>query len=264
MDCLAVDEVHCISEWGHDFRPEYRRLFEVRQRLKMTVCLALTATATPNVREDIKACLRFENSAECIASFDRPNLHLHVQLKENAYQQALRAIREKSGQPGITYCATRRRVDQLTQSLIQDGIEALPYHAGMPDEHRHINQARFAKDDAQVMVATVAFGMGIDKSNVRFVIHFDLPKNIESYYQEIGRAGRDGAEADCLLFYSYSDVHNRIPLEVAQEIGSSLLLIEPEDFYIIVQQGGNLLKTGPCPVRAQRSHLLFECHRPGH
>jgi ATP-dependent DNA helicase RecQ len=206
VDCLAVDEVHCISEWGHDFRPEYRRLAEVRQRIGKPVCLALTATATRSVREDIRASLGFQKSAEYIASFNRPNLRLGVKFKEHAYDQALKVIRRHAGEPGIIYCATRRQVDHLHKSLTEDGIEALPYHAGMPDDQRNVNQARFAKDDAQVMVATVAFGMGIDKSNVRFVIHFDLPKNIESYYQEIGRAGRDGAEADCILLYSYGDI----------------------------------------------------------
>ena len=205
--CLAVDEVHCVSEWGHDFRPEYRRLSEVRRHLAQAVCLALTATATHQVRQDIKACLELNQAAECIAGFDRPNLFLNVALKDRAYAQCLAAIREQGGQSGIIYCATRRQVDRLSTALTSDGISALPYHAGLPDAQRHLHQQRFSRDDIQVMVATVAFGMGIDKSNVRFVIHYDLPKNIESYYQEIGRAGRDGARSDCLLLYSYGDIH---------------------------------------------------------
>jgi ATP-dependent DNA helicase RecQ len=207
VDCLAVDEVHCVSEWGHDFRPEYRRLAQVRAHVGARVCLGLTATATPQVRRDIKSCLGLEQGAECIAGFDRPNLHLQVISKVNAYQQTLQAVRRHTGQSGIIYCATRSRVDRLSQALTADGIPALPYHAGLPDAQRHLNQERFSRDDVQVMVATVAFGMGIDKSNIRFVIHYDMPKNIESYYQEIGRAGRDGADAHCLLLHSYGDIY---------------------------------------------------------
>jgi ATP-dependent DNA helicase RecQ len=207
VSCLAIDEAHCISEWGHDFRPEYRRLTEIRRQLPKAVCLALTATATEQVRRDIKSCLELGESAEFIAGFDRPNLFLQVAFKDDPYRQVLSEIHRHPDQPGIIYCATRKQVDRLTRLLSQDGILALPYHAGLTDVDRKGHQERFSRDDAQVMVATIAFGMGIDKSNIRFVIHYDLPKNMESYYQEIGRAGRDGMEARCLLLYSYGDIH---------------------------------------------------------
>jgi ATP-dependent DNA helicase RecQ len=171
------------------------------------VCLALTATATEQVRRDIKNCLGLGEGAEFIAGFDRPNLFLEVAFKDDPYRQALNMIHRHPDQPGIIYCATRKQVDRLARLLTQDGIPALPYHAGLSDVDRKGHQERFSRDDVQVMVATIAFGMGIDKSNIRFVIHYDLPKNIESYYQEIGRAGRDGMEARCLLLYSYGDIH---------------------------------------------------------
>ncbi|MCG6972570.1 MAG: DNA helicase RecQ [Desulfobacterales bacterium] len=207
VDCLAIDEAHCISEWGHDFRPEYRRLTAVREQLPKAVCMALTATATEQVRRDIKNCLGLGENTEFVSGFDRPNLFLEVAFKDNPYRQVLNMIRRHPDQPGIIYCATRKQVDRLALLLTQDGIPALPYHAGLSDVERKGHQERFSKDDVQVMVATIAFGMGIDKSNIRFVIHYDLPKNMESYYQEIGRAGRDGMKARCLLLYSYGDIH---------------------------------------------------------
>jgi ATP-dependent DNA helicase RecQ len=213
--CLAIDEAHCISEWGHDFRPEYRRLAEVRQRLPRAVCMALTATATQQVRRDIKKNLGFGEGAEFISGFDRPNLFLSAVLKENPYRQAMQEIKRQADRPGIIYCATRKQVDRLTRELVKDGVSALPYHAGLGDEERERHQTRFSRDDVRVMVATIAFGMGIDKSNIGFVIHYDLPKNIEAYYQEIGRAGRDGMPARCLLLFSYGDIH-KIKFMIAQ------------------------------------------------
>ncbi len=207
FSCLTIDEAHCISEWGHDFRPEYRQLVELRQRFPQAVCLALTATATPRVREDIRSSLDFSSSDEFIASFNRPNLNIEVAPKNNPLDQTLDFLQKYKGQSGIVYCFSRRQVDTLSASLVRRGYSARPYHAGLPDDERRQNQELFIRDDVQIMVATIAFGMGINKPDVRFIVHYDLPKSIESYYQEIGRAGRDGIQADCLLLYSYGDVH---------------------------------------------------------
>ena len=205
--CLAIDEAHCISSWGHDFRPVYRQLIDVRRRLPEAVCFALTATATPRVRQDIKAQLAIPDAGQFVASFDRPNLFLEVRPKRNGYSQLLAFLKEHREQSGIIYCATRRKVDELSASLPAAGWPALPYHAGLDYGVRQRNQQRFSHDDVPIMVATVAFGMGIDKSNVRFVVHYDLPKDLESYYQEIGRSGRDSLRADCLLLFNYRDTH---------------------------------------------------------
>ncbi len=206
LECLAIDEAHCISQWGHDFRPEYRQLASVRERFPHAVCVALTATATPRVQTDIRQTLGFRNENEFIASFDRSNLFIAVEPKTNLLGQTLDFLGAHPDRSGIIYCATRRQVDSLHEALVEHGFSALPYHAGLEDESRKNNQQAFIHDDVQVMVATIAFGMGIDKPDVRFVLHVDLPKNVEGYYQEIGRAGRDGLGADCLLLFSYGDV----------------------------------------------------------
>jgi len=206
VDCLTIDEAHCISEWGHDFRPEYRQLIECRPRFPQAVCIALTATATQRVREDISASLNFTASQQFIASFNRDNLFLRIAAKTDPLNQTLEFLRQYPNQSGIIYCFSRKQVDELAAMLQQLGFAARPYHAGLPDFERAQNQEAFLRDDAQIIVATIAFGMGINKSNVRFVIHYDLPKNLESYYQEIGRAGRDGLRSHCLLLFGYGDV----------------------------------------------------------
>jgi len=203
---IAIDEAHCISHWGHDFRPEFRLLGRLRERFPETSLHAFTATATPRVQRDIVQQLALRSPQVLVGSFDRPNLVYRVWRRGTVYRQVLDVIKRHRGEAGIVYCISRREVEALAEHLRADGHRALPYHAGLADDVRHKNQEAFATERADIVVATVAFGMGIDRSNVRYVVHAGAPKSVEHYQQEAGRAGRDGLEADCILIYSPADI----------------------------------------------------------
>jgi len=205
VNLFAIDEAHCISEWGHDFRPEYRQLANLRGHFPNVPMMALTATATERVREDIVKQLKLNASACYVASFNRPNLTYRVAAKSGAYEQILEFVRNRKRECGIIYCQARKTAESLASKLNADGISAAAYHAGLENDERSRNQEAFLRDEVRVVCATIAFGMGINKPNVRFVIHYDLPKNIEGYYQETGRAGRDGLPSECLLLFSPAD-----------------------------------------------------------
>jgi ATP-dependent DNA helicase RecQ len=246
---FAIDEAHCVSQWGHDFRPEYLKIAEVTRRYPGVPRIALTATADDVTRKEILAKLELTSAAQFLSSFDRPNICYRVRLKDNGKRQLLGFIRdEHPGETGIVYCRSRRRVEDIAAWLNQNAIEAVAYHAGLPSEERMAAQQRFAREEALVVVATIAFGLGIDRPDVRFVVHFDVPMSMEAYYQETGRAGRDGEAADAWMLYSLADV-------IASR--QMLMLSEGNETFKFIQQRKLDALLGFCETTACRRQVLL-------
>lgn len=231
---VAIDEAHCISEWGHDFRPEYRRIKTIIQQFGNLPIVALTATATPKVQLDIQKNLQMEDADVFMSSFNRKNLYYEVRPKKETKKQLIRFMREHKGKSGIVYCLSRKKVEEIAQLLIVNGFKAAPYHAGLEPEIREKNQDDFLNEEVDIIVATIAFGMGIDKPDVRFVVHYDVPKSLEGYYQETGRSGRDGLEGHCLMFYSHNDLSKLEKFnkdKSVQERENARILLQEMEFY---------------------------------
>ncbi|QIX60926.1 DNA helicase RecQ [Hymenobacter sp. BT18] len=249
---VAIDEAHCISEWGHDFRPEYRKIRSIIDGLGVDVpIIALTATATPKVQLDIQKNLQMDEASVFKTSFNRTNLYYEVRPKHQTKKQLIQYVKQRKGQAGIVYCLSRKKVEEIAELLRVNDVRALPYHAGLDPQVRMANQDAFLNEDCDVVVATIAFGMGIDKPDVRFVIHYDTPKSIEGYYQETGRGGRDGLEGDCLMFYSYDDI---VKLE---KFNKDKPVTERDNSKLLLQEMANYADSAVCR-RKQLLHYFGE------